>query len=97
MSKKIDSIIGTGTYIVGDISFSGSIRIDGHVRGDVTELGKRPSTLILSDQARVEGKIKVRNGVVIRDVVAFPALQTLATSRPSVEPGPRFHPDVLHS
>ena len=70
MSKKIDSIIGTGTHVVGNISFSGSMRIDGHVRGDVTELGIRPSTLILSDQARVEGKIKVSNAVINGAVVS---------------------------
>ena len=50
MSEKADSIIGIGTHIVVNISFSGDMRIDGPVRGDVTELGNEPSTLILSDR-----------------------------------------------
>ncbi|MEY4960823.1 MAG: hypothetical protein RL610_1002 [Pseudomonadota bacterium] len=35
MSENADSIIGIGTHIVINISFSGGIRIDGSVRGDV--------------------------------------------------------------
>ncbi|MEI8384992.1 MAG: polymer-forming cytoskeletal protein [Nitrosomonadaceae bacterium] len=70
MSERINSIIGVGTYIVGNISFTGSMRIDGHVCGDVTEAGKKPSTLILSDHARVEGRIKVSNAVINGAIVS---------------------------
>ncbi len=70
MSERIDSIIGTGTYIVGNIIFAGIMRIDGHVCGDVTEAGKRPSTLILNDHARVEGRIKVSNAVINGAIVS---------------------------
>ena len=29
--KRIDSLIGAGTVVRGDVSFSGGLRIDGHV------------------------------------------------------------------
>jgi len=67
--NQIDSLIGMGTHVVGDISFSGGLRIDGHVRGDITATGDRPSTLMLSDQASIEGKIRVSH-VVINGTVA---------------------------
>ena len=41
MFKKNDSIIGAGTQIVGNIIFSGSMLIDGHVRGNVTEIAQK--------------------------------------------------------
>ena len=32
---RIDSLIGTGTVIEGNIRFTGGLRIDGEVRGNV--------------------------------------------------------------
>ena len=67
--NQIDSLIGTGTRIDGNISFSGGLRIDGHVRGNITAMGDKPSTLVLSDQAIVEGKIQVSHAVINGTVV----------------------------
>jgi cytoskeletal protein CcmA (bactofilin family) len=67
--NQIDSLIGTGTRIDGHISFSGGLRIDGHVRGNITAMGDKPSTLVLSDQAIVEGKIEVSHAVINGTVV----------------------------
>ena len=69
--SRIDSLIGPGTRIDGDVSFSGGLRIDGHIRGNVVATGDKPSTLVLSDQANVEGKIQVSH-VVINGTVAGP-------------------------
>jgi len=69
--SRIDSLIGPGTRIDGDISFSGGLRIDGHIRGNVLATGDKPSTLVLSDLANVEGKIQVSH-VVINGTVAGP-------------------------
>jgi len=33
--KRIDSLIGAGTVVDGDVAFTGGLRIDGHVRGNV--------------------------------------------------------------
>src|SRR5687768_1260183 len=62
--NQIDSLIGAGTHIEGNISFSGGLRIDGHVTGNIIALGDRPSALVLSDQAVIEGKIQVSHAVV---------------------------------
>lgn len=62
--NQIDSLIGAGTHIDGNINFSGGLRVDGHITGNITAVGDKPSTLVLSDQAIVEGKIQVSHAVI---------------------------------
>ena len=69
--SRIDSLIGPGTRIEGDVNFSGGLRVDGHIRGNVTASGDKPSTLVISDQARIEGEVKVSH-VVINGTVVGP-------------------------
>ena len=69
--KRIDSLIGAGTTIEGNITFVGGLRIDGHVKGNVTATGNKPGTLVLSELSRVEGEIDVAH-VVVNGTVAGP-------------------------
>jgi cytoskeletal protein CcmA (bactofilin family) len=62
--KRIDSLIGAGTLVEGDVTFSGGLRIDGRVKGDVIAAAGEPSTLVVSAQARVDGEIRVSHVVV---------------------------------
>ena len=62
--KRIDSLIGVGTTIEGNISFSGGLRIDGRVKGNVTADGDSASTLVITEAARVDGEIQVSHVVV---------------------------------
>ncbi|MDP2828998.1 MAG: polymer-forming cytoskeletal protein [Sulfuricellaceae bacterium] len=57
--SRIDSLIGNGTRIVGDVFFSGGLRVDGEVTGNIQAQGGQPSTLVLSEQAKVTGTIEV--------------------------------------
>ena len=69
--SPIDSLIGSGTTIEGNISFSGGLRIDGHVKGNVKATANKPGTLVVSEMAKVEGEIDVAH-VVINGTVAGP-------------------------
>ena len=69
--SPIDSLIGSGTTIEGNITFSGGLRIDGHVKGNVKATGTKPGTLVISEMAKVEGEIDVAH-VVINGTVAGP-------------------------
>src|SRR5689334_4425106 len=69
--SPIDSLIGAGSTIEGNISFSGGLRIDGHVVGNVKATGNKPGTLVISELAKVEGEIDVAH-VVINGTVAGP-------------------------
>jgi cytoskeletal protein CcmA (bactofilin family) len=62
--NQIDSLIGANTHIEGNIIFSGGLRVDGHVRGNVIATNDRPSTLVLSDQAAIEGRIQVSHAII---------------------------------
>ena len=62
--KRIDSLIGAGTLVEGDVTFTGGLRIDGRVKGDVVSANGDPSTLVISEQARVDGEIRVSHVVV---------------------------------
>ena len=69
--NRIDCLIGAGTTIEGNITFSGGLRVDGHVRGNVLAAEDKPGTLVLSEQARIEGEIRVSH-VVINGTVVGP-------------------------
>ena len=62
--SRIDTLIGAGTEIEGNISFSGGLRIDGQVRGNITSAGDQPGMLVISEQAAVEGEIRVHHVMV---------------------------------
>ncbi len=69
--SPIDSLIGAGTTIEGNITFAGGLRVDGRVRGDVIAADGKPGTLVLSEQAQIEGEIRVSH-VVINGTVVGP-------------------------
>lgn len=70
-NSSIDSLIGVGSRIDGDIVFTGGLRIDGQVVGNVRSSGDKPCTLVLSEQSKVEGEIDVAH-VVINGTVLGP-------------------------
>jgi cytoskeletal protein CcmA (bactofilin family) len=53
----IRTLVGEGTLIQGEIRFTEGLRIDGEVQGDVTAVGDGPSILVISEKARVTGKV----------------------------------------
>lgn len=83
--SRIDSLIGSGTRIEGNISFSGGLRVDGEIKGNVHAGGGQPSTLVLSEQARIEGVIEVShlvvNGTVVGPVYASEYVELQSKSR----------------
>lgn len=77
---KIDSLIGAGTVIEGNLRFTGGLRIDGEVKGDISAApGASSSVLVLSEQARVEGAVKVAhlvlNGTIVGQVSVVESLE----------------------
>lgn len=83
--SRIDSLIGSGTRIEGNISFSGGLRVDGEIQGNVRAETGQPSTLVLSEQARIEGVIEVShlvvNGTVVGPVYASEYVELQSKSR----------------
>jgi cytoskeletal protein CcmA (bactofilin family) len=84
IDSRIDTLVGAETRIEGDMHFNGGLRVDGAIRGNVTEQNGTPSTLILSENGKIEGAVTaakiVLNGKVIGPVKSshFIELQTKA-------------------
>src|SRR4051812_24396113 len=69
--NRIDCLIGADTSIEGNVTFAGGLRVDGKVRGNIIAEEGKPGTLVISEQARVEGEIRVPH-IVINGVVLGP-------------------------
>jgi len=82
---RIDSLIGAGTRIEGNVIFAGGLRIDGEVKGDVRCAEDQAGTLVISEHARVEGEIAVAhlvvNGTIVGPVHATDFVELQPRSR----------------
>jgi len=83
--SRIDTLIGAETRIEGDIHFSGGLRVDGSIRGNVREVSSAPGTLVLSEHGRIEGAVTasqlVINGKVLGTVHANQFIELQVKSR----------------
>jgi cytoskeletal protein CcmA (bactofilin family) len=83
--NRIDSLIGATTRIEGNVYFSGGLRVDGAVRGNVAGLPDQPATLVVSEQARIDGEVQaahvVVNGTINGPVDSRETLELQAGSR----------------
>lgn len=81
----IDTLIGVGTRVIGDVQFSGGLHVDGFVKGNVDAPGESGSMLSISDGGVVEGSVAVPNvvlnGKVIGDILAHDRLELGATAK----------------
>ena len=68
-SARIDTLIGQGTEINGDLVFSGGLHVDGKVNGNVVAEKGSTAILILSEFGHINGEVKVPNMVLNGEVV----------------------------
>jgi cytoskeletal protein CcmA (bactofilin family) len=73
--NRIDTLIGADTRISGDVMFSGGLRVDGQIGGNVRATGEQSSTLVISEHATIEGEISVPH-VVINGTVLGPVMSS---------------------
>lgn len=83
--NRIDSLIGSTTRIEGNVFFSGGLRVDGMIRGNVAALPDQPGTLVISEHARIDGEVEaahiVVNGTVNGPLNSTETLELQAGSR----------------
>ncbi len=65
----IGTLIGEGTVIRGELRFTEGLRIDGEIIGDVTAVGSEPSILVISEKARVTGKVKAGHVIINGSII----------------------------
>jgi cytoskeletal protein CcmA (bactofilin family) len=65
---KIDTLIGAGTRIDGNVEFSGGLHLDGYINGNVSGEPNAEAILSVSEQGGIEGSVSVSN-VILNGIV----------------------------
>lgn len=82
---RIDTLIGAGTQVVGDVHFRGGLHVDGAIQGNVIALPEVEATLSVSDSGLIEGSVQVPNvvlnGAVTGDIHASERVELGATAK----------------
>lgn len=72
-SARVDTLIGKGTTIDGDLRFSGGLHVEGVIKGNLSAEGD-DATLILAEHGHIQGEVRVPsmvlNGMIDGDVFA---------------------------
>lgn len=85
-SSKIDTLVGQGVEVTGDVKFQGGLHLDGVIKGNVETADDAEGTvLVISERGRVEGDVHVAyaviNGEVSGNVYASEKLELSANAR----------------
>lgn len=84
-AARIDTLVGQNTEIVGDLSFSGGLHVDGKVRGNVVSTADPHAMVSISQHGEVEGEVRVPNvlvdGTILGDVYASEKLELAPNAR----------------
>lgn len=90
--NRIDSLIGVTTRIEGNVYFSGGLRVDGVVKGNVAALPDQPGTLMVSAEARIEGEVQAAH-IVVNGTINGPVN---ATETLELQPNSKVQGDVQY-
>ncbi|HHM04719.1 MAG TPA: polymer-forming cytoskeletal family protein [Gammaproteobacteria bacterium] len=61
----VDTLIGEGTRLNGDVVFTGGLHVEGRIAGNVvSEEGQRNSLLVISQQGEILGDVQAPNVVI---------------------------------
>lgn len=77
---SINTIIGSGSFLTGDIKVNGFVRLDGDIKGNLETDG----SVIVGENSRIQGNIKAKsviiNGIVIGTVTADESIKVMPNS-----------------
>jgi cytoskeletal protein CcmA (bactofilin family) len=89
----IKSLIADGSQIVGNISFSDGLRVDGDITGNVRAKEDLPSILVISETAHVVGEVTADH-IIINGSVKGPVSARLMLE---LQPRARIEGDVHYA
>ena len=83
-SATVNTQIGKGTTIDGDLQFTGGLLVEGTIKGNIAAENDQ-ATLILSEQGRIQGEVRVPsmvlNGSIDGDVFASVKVELFEKAR----------------
>jgi cytoskeletal protein CcmA (bactofilin family) len=78
-SLAIETLLGKDVKLAGDVTFAGGLRLDGRMVGNIVAELDKPSMLVVSENAMIEGEVRVAhlilNGTVQGPVYASELLE----------------------
>lgn len=83
---RVDTLVGEGTSLAGDVAFSGGLHVDGMVCGNIIAQGDdSTSLLVIGEHGCVEGGVSVPHvsisGTVTGDVRALESVELAAHAK----------------
>lgn len=106
MKKGAESVFSPNSFLEGDYSCSGLLRIEGRAKGRISVDG----SLVIAEEARVEAAIKAREvvvaGILVGSIEAEKSIRLTRTARVkaklfspvfSLEQGALFEGDVFNT
>ncbi|MCQ2576218.1 MAG: polymer-forming cytoskeletal protein [Treponema sp.] len=77
---SINTIIGSGSFLTGDIKVNGFVRVDGDIKGNLETDGNA----MIGDNARLHGNLTAKSviigGIILGDVHAVESVRLLSNS-----------------
>lgn len=83
---KVETLVGEGTSVAGDITFSGGLHVDGTVHGNIIAAnGDNMALLVVGEHGKIEGEVHVSqvviSGTVVGDVRAAESVELTPNSQ----------------
>lgn len=71
---KFTTLIARDVVLAGDLEFAEGLRMDGHVKGNVTGKADSHALLVVSEHGKITGNVRgydlIVNGTIVGDVIA---------------------------
>ena len=62
--RTIDTLIDKDITVRGNVTYSGGIRVDGSIVGNLTELPGTAGTLIMGDKSQIKGNVSAHTAII---------------------------------
>lgn len=92
-SARIDTLVGQGTTLNGNLLFSGGLHVDGKIVGNVVAEEDSDAMLILSEHGSIEGEVKVPNMVLNGEIIG----DVFGSNRVELAPKSRINGSVYYN
>ncbi|MSQ80161.1 MAG: polymer-forming cytoskeletal protein [Candidatus Methylopumilus sp.] len=63
-ARTIDTLIDKGITVRGNVTYSGGMRIDGSIIGNLTELPGTAGTLIMGNKSLIKGNVSAHHAII---------------------------------
>ena len=63
-ARTIDTLIDKDITVRGNVTYSGGIRVDGSIQGNLSELLGTAGTLIMGNKSRIKGNVSAHTAII---------------------------------